>query len=259
MIQSSAEVEHELLPLSSESWTDAQQNPCTPTVTQGFAEHTCLPVDRESWEDYDFADPIDPIEDFSEDDHMAATGSMATAGRSPKHPRTGSEEDSLDIAALLDRAADRFSPCKDTKVKSMMDRLEKRIDERIDSKLGPVEDRLTALEKHNSSSRSSPFSVSDNGGSARHNCLSGSASPAVFAPYLEIKGWCGFRDRNTHGLTEAQAREVIAKLRQGIGPGLDSLIARVCSESQKYKDHLLFESTKPFELQADQGSNECFH
>ena len=30
-----------------------------------------------------------------------ATGSMAAAGRSPnKHPRTGSEEDSVDIAAF---------------------------------------------------------------------------------------------------------------------------------------------------------------
>ena len=76
------------------------------------------------------------IEDFSEDDHMTAAGSMATAGRSPKHP--GSEEDSLDIAALLHRAADRLIACMDTLVDSMMDRLEKRIDGRIDSKLGPV-------------------------------------------------------------------------------------------------------------------------
>ena len=51
---------------------------------------------------------------------------------------------------------------------------------------------------------------------------------AVFAPsYLEIKGWCGFRDRNTHGLTEAQAREIIIQLRQDIGPDLDSSTARV--------------------------------
>ena len=87
-------MEHELLSLSSDSWTDAQQpNPCTPTVIQGFAEHVCLPAD-------------DPIEDFSEED--MATGSMAAAGKSPnKHPRTGSEEDSVDIAALLDRAADQ--------------------------------------------------------------------------------------------------------------------------------------------------------
>ena len=118
-------MEHELLLLSSDSWTDAQQsNPCTPAVIQGFAEHVCLPSD-------------DPIEDFSEED--MATGSMAAAGRSPnKHPRTGPEEDSVDIAALLDRAADRFSACVDTKVDSMMDRLENRIDEKIDSKLGPV-------------------------------------------------------------------------------------------------------------------------
>ena len=77
---------------------DAQQpNLCIPTVIQGFAEHVCLPAD-------------DPIEHFSEED--MATGSMAAAGRSSnKHPRTGSEEDNVDIAALLDRAADRFSAC----------------------------------------------------------------------------------------------------------------------------------------------------
>ena len=105
----------------TQQWTDAQQpNPCTPTVIQGFAEHVCLPAD-------------DPIEDFSEED--MATGSMAVAGRSPnKHPRTGTEEDSVDIVGLLDRAADRFSARMDTKVDSMMDRLEKRIDEKIDSK-----------------------------------------------------------------------------------------------------------------------------
>ena len=100
---------------------------------------------------------------------------------------------------LLDRAADRFSACMDTKVDSMMDRLEKEIDERIDSKLGPVMDRLSALEKTNSSSTiSGPSSMSGNGGSAGQSCA-GSDAPAVFAPsYLEIKGWCGFRDRNTH-------------------------------------------------------------
>ena len=49
----------------------------------------------------------------------------------------------------------------------------------------------------------------------------------VFAPYLEIQGWCGFRERNTHGLTEAQAWEIVTKLRQGTGPDLDSLMARV--------------------------------
>ena len=179
-------MEHELLSLSSDSWTDAQQpNPCTPTVIQGFAD-VSLPAD-------------DPIEDFSEED--IATGSMAVAGRSPnKHPRTGSEE------ALLDRAADRFSACMDTKVDSMMDRLEKRIDEKIDSKLGPVVDRLSVLETTSSSTRSGPSFLSDNGGSAGQSSAAG-GTPAVFAPsYLEIKGWCGFRDRNTHGLTEAQAR-----------------------------------------------------
>ena len=149
-----------------------QPNPCTPTVIQGFTEHVCLPADY-------------PIEDFSED---MATGSMAAAGRSPnKHPRTGSEEDSVDIAALLDRAADRFIACMDTKVDSMMDRLEKRIDEKIDSKLGPVMDRLSVLEKTSSSTRSGPSSLSDNGGSSGQSSATGVA-PAVFAPsYMEIK------------------------------------------------------------------------
>ena len=89
--------------VTQDSWTDAQPpNPCAPTVIQGFAEHVCLPAD-------------DPIEDFSEED--MATGSMAAAGRSPnKHPRTESEEDSVDIAALLDRAADRFRACMEYEV-----------------------------------------------------------------------------------------------------------------------------------------------
>ena len=96
-------------------------------------EHICLPTDRKIWEDKDLADPSDPIEDFSEDNDIATAGSMAVAGRSPKHPRTtGSSDDSVDLAALFDRAADRFSACMDTKVDSIMDRLEKRIDERIE-------------------------------------------------------------------------------------------------------------------------------
>ena len=160
-----------------------------------------------------------------------ATGSMASAGRSSnKHLRTGSEEDNVDIAALLDRAADRFSACMDTKVDSMMDRLEKRIDEKIDSKLGLVMDRLSVLEKEktSSSTRSGPSSLSDDNGGSTGQSGATEVAAAVFAPsYLEIKGWCGFRDRNTHGLTAAQAREIITKLRQGIGRDLDSLIARV--------------------------------
>ena len=50
----------------------------------------------------------------------------------------------------------------------------------------------------------------------------------IFAPsYLEIKGWCAFKDRNTRGLTEGQAKDFITKLRHGIGSDLDNLIARV--------------------------------
>ena len=54
-----------------------------------------------------------------------------------------------------------------------MDRLEKRTDEQIDSKLGP----------------SGPSSMSDNGESAGQSSGGGNAL-AVFAPfYTEIKGW----------------------------------------------------------------------
>ena len=169
-------MEHELSPLSTASWTDAQQDPCTLAVTQGFAEHTSLPLDRENWEEKDFADPID----------------------------------SMDVAALLDRAADRSCACSDTKVESMMDRFEKRIDERIDSKLGPVMDRLTALEKTNSSTKSGHtlrLTMVD----VLDTMLAVAAHrPRFSLPlFLEIKGWCGFRDKNTHGLTEAQATEII--------------------------------------------------
>ena len=78
-----------------------------------------------------------------------------------------------------------------------MDRLEKRIDEKIDSKLGLVMDRLSVLEKTNSSTRSGPSSLSDNGGSTGQSSATGVA-PAVFAPpYLEIKGGADF-ETETH-------------------------------------------------------------
>ena len=44
---------------------------------------------------------------------------------------------------------------------------------------------------------------------------------------MEIKEWCSFKDRNTLGLSEGQARDFVEKLRQGIGSELDSLISRV--------------------------------
>ena len=126
---------------------------------------------------------------------------------------------------------------------------------KLTQKLGPVMDRLSLLEKTSSSTRSGPSSLSDNGGSSGQSSTTG-VVPAVFAlSYLEIKLWCGFRDRNTHGLTEAQAREIITKLRQGIGPDLDSLIA----ESQEHQDYMLPENAESFKLQAKQGSNECLH
>ena len=206
-------MEHELLSLRSDSWTEVQlPNPCT-SVLQGSVEHVSLPT-------------VDPMEDFSEED--MATGSMAVAGRSPnKHTRTGTEEDSVDIAALLDRAADRFSACMDTKVDSMMDPLEKRVDEKIDSKLGPEMDRLWVLQKTSISTRSDPLhSLTMVVLQVRAVVLE------VHLKYLILtwKSRIGVdfvTQTNKQGPTEAQAREIIAELRQGIVPDLDSLMARV--------------------------------
>ena len=49
---------------------------------------------------------------------------MAVAGRSPKHPRTDSDDNGLDVGALLEKAVekavekatDRFSACMDAKI-----------------------------------------------------------------------------------------------------------------------------------------------
>ena len=80
-------------------------------------------------------------------------------------------------------------------------------------------DRLSVLEKTSSSTRSGPSSLSDNGGST------GQSSTAVLhLQYLLLtgksRGGADF-ETDTHGLTEAQAREIITKLRQGFGPDLD--------------------------------------
>ena len=201
---------------------------------QGLAEQVQLP---------DFADSI---EDFTEED--SNSDSMAT-GRSPKLPRTESAENGLDIASLMekvaekagDRAAEKssegFRTYMDTKIDSMMEQMDKKIDDKINKKLVPVIDRISALEEKTltSSTRSGPSSSSDG--------TSGSAAgPVLFAPsYLEIKGWCAFKDRDTHGLTEGQSKEFIAKLRQ-----LDSTGG--CCESQEHKDYMLLEEPKRFKL-----------
>ena len=98
-----------------------------------------------------------------------------------------------------------------------MDSFEK-IDERIDTKLGQVMDRLSALENISNSTRSGSSSESG-AGNLGGGGGGGSTAPAVFAP--------SHLDRSTHSLTEAQAKELVAKLRQGIGPDLDCMIARV--------------------------------
>ena len=100
MIQSSGVAEQEILSPISDSWSDAQipdlctswtsatrPNLCTTTSIQSLAEQVQLP------------DFVDPIEDLTEEDSRSE--SMAT-GRSPKHPRTESDDNGLDVGALLD-------------------------------------------------------------------------------------------------------------------------------------------------------------
>ena len=62
-------------------------------------------------------DFIDPIEDFTEEDSI--TEIMSVTWRSPKHPRTASDDNGLDVGALLQKAADRFSACMDEKFESI--------------------------------------------------------------------------------------------------------------------------------------------
>ena len=69
-------------------------------------------------------------------------------------------------------------------VDSMMDRLEKRIDEKIDSKLGPVMDRLSVLEKTSSSTRCGSSSLSD-----MEVLLDRAALLALLLQYLLLLTW----------------------------------------------------------------------
>ena len=163
MLQSSGDgdAEFEVLSPSSDSWTEAQipefctswtsatqPNLCTTTTTQRLAEQVQLP------------DFVDPIEDFTEEDSI--TEIMSVTGKSPKHPRTESDYNGVDVGALLEKAADRFSACMDAKIDAMMEQMDKRIEDKVYSKLGPVMDRLSALEKTGTSStKSGPSSSSD--------------------------------------------------------------------------------------------------
>ena len=106
-------------------------NPYTTTAIQSLAEQVQLP------------DFVDPIEHFTEEDSRSES---MTTGISPKHLCTESEDNALDVGAFLEKAADRFSACKDAKIDSMMENLDTRIDEKVDSKLGPVMVRLLKLE-----------------------------------------------------------------------------------------------------------------
>ena len=109
---------------------------------------------------------------------------MAVTGRSPKHPRTESDDNSLDVGALLEKAADRFSMSMEANIKSMMEQMDKRIDDKIDSKLVPVMDRISALE-----GRTSTISTTSGPSSSSDGSSGNTTGPVIFAPsYLEIKG-----------------------------------------------------------------------
>ena len=132
MLQSSGDGDAELQVLlpSSDSWTEAQipdlctswtsatqSNLCTTTAIQSLAEQVQLP------------DFIDPIEDFTEEDSRSE--SMAVAERSPKHPRTESDDNGLDVGVLMEKAAEKavekaadlFSACMDAKIESIWERM----------------------------------------------------------------------------------------------------------------------------------------
>ena len=85
-------------------------------IVQSFAEQIQIP------------DFIDPIEDFTEEDSISE--SMAVTGRSPKHPRTESEDNVMDVGALLEKSADRFSMSMEAKIESMMEQMDKRIEDK---------------------------------------------------------------------------------------------------------------------------------
>ena len=100
---------------NSDSWSDAQipdlctswtsvtqSNLCTTSAIQSLAEQVQLP------------DFVDPIEDFTEEDSI--TEIMSVTGRSPKHPRNESDDNGLDVGALLEKAADRYSANIDAKI-----------------------------------------------------------------------------------------------------------------------------------------------
>ena len=236
-------------------------------------------MDCENWEEKTpTAAPSEPFEEFSDNDSMSVI-----SGRSPKHPRTSTEDDGqLNIAALLDQAAVRFGAtlntnCADliatvnTNIDSMMDRLEKKMDDKIDTKLGPVVDRLTALEPVvdrltalenavSSSIRSGPSSASDHGAGI-YGGGGGGASPAVFAPsYLEIKGLMWIPGQGSAWLDRSAGEGIHFKIdcwnwcRSGCCES-----ACGCPKSQEYKDHDLIEESEPRELQTDQRSHECIH
>ena len=113
VIQSSGDgdAEHEILSPSSDSWTEAQIPDLCTSWTSVALPNLSTTTDIQS-----FAEQVQ---------HCC----------SPKHPRTESEDNGLDVGALLEKAADRFSISRDAKIETMMEQLDKRIEDKIDSKL----------------------------------------------------------------------------------------------------------------------------
>ena len=145
--------------VSSESWTDAQQDPCAPTDIQGFAEHTRLPADRENCEDKDLRTPSTR----SRTSVRTTTWQLLEAWQQQgDHPNILVRVQRRIVwISLSSWIVPLIASARACTQRLTHDRLEKRIDERISSKLGPVMDRLSALENTDSITRSGPSSMSD--------------------------------------------------------------------------------------------------
>ena len=90
-IQSSGNAEHYISSSSGDSWTEAQIPDLCSSWTSATQPNLCTTTDIQSVaEQVQIPDFIDPIEDFTEEDSRSE--SMAVTGRSPKHPRTESED-----------------------------------------------------------------------------------------------------------------------------------------------------------------------
>ena len=103
MIQSSGngDAELEVLSPSGDSWTESQIPDLCTSWTSVSQPNLCTTTSLA--EQVQLPDFIDPIEDFTEEDLISVR--MAVAGRSPKHPRTESDDNGMEIAILMEKSS----------------------------------------------------------------------------------------------------------------------------------------------------------